>query len=358
MPRKENRPALSIDEDVIFRQMADSAFDFLSSARSDLEIYPKYAVIHFATAIELILKARLLREHWALTVSVSGEADRKNFQNGTAKTVTLDQSIKRLENIAAEKLPAGAAEAFKVIAAHRNRMIHFFHEIDSSEAEEALRTKVTKELLTGWYYLVQILRNWESYFSEYQEQVVDIENRMGSLRSYLLIAFEKKESQIAYDRESGVEFRNCSSCSYDSAKVCNVDGSISEIECLVCGLLDSMVRFPCGEEGCEGIVSVTSDNTSGGKCDICSKSVEETVIRRMLNTDLEAEAGRVQKNCGVCASINTVVIHEQTFICVRCLAHENSVSMCEWCGEYQLGYDLTDSFYIGCQFCEGRRSWK
>jgi hypothetical protein len=46
--------------------ISESAFDFLESSVDEIKTHPKYSVIHFATAVELLLKARLIHEHWSL----------------------------------------------------------------------------------------------------------------------------------------------------------------------------------------------------------------------------------------------------------------------------------------------------
>ncbi|EAP77755.1 hypothetical protein ISM_05660 [Roseovarius nubinhibens ISM] len=54
---------------------------------------------------------------------------------GKAKTVSQADAIKRLKNACGENIPSDAATQFGKIAAHRNRMIHFFHEAGRKEAQ-------------------------------------------------------------------------------------------------------------------------------------------------------------------------------------------------------------------------------
>ena len=62
----------------------------------EIEKHPKYSIINFATGIELMLKARLMWEHWSLVVEKTGDAVLKDFQEGKAKTVTPREAMKRL----------------------------------------------------------------------------------------------------------------------------------------------------------------------------------------------------------------------------------------------------------------------
>lgn len=357
MSQEKPAKVSTFDEGVIFGQMADSAFDFLDQAAADLEKKPKYAVIHFATAIELILKARLLREHWALVVTTSGEADRHAFQGGSAKTVTVDQAIKRLEQIADQHLPAGAPEAFKAISTHRNRMIHFFHEATSREAEETARAKVTAELLLGWYYLLRMFRTWEAYFVEYQPRIQRVEWGMRRLRGYLQVVFDKLQPQLVELAAKGVTFHDCASCGFLSARVASIDDMIDDLSCGVCGLTDTLVTMPCPQEDCQGTLRLTGYNNADEACDTCNQQIEREHLVEFLDTEHSEYFEFTVKNCGLCTSPGSVVQHNKIYICTNCLTHDEQIPTCEWCNEMQLGYDLDFSYYKGCEFCDGKGGW-
>ena len=53
----------------LFDRLVDNALDFLNRSIADFEKSPKYSVIHFYTAVELFVKARLMAEHWSLVVA-------------------------------------------------------------------------------------------------------------------------------------------------------------------------------------------------------------------------------------------------------------------------------------------------
>ena len=72
MNYKVKRPKIQTERrvsDELFDSLVLNAFDFLERAVRELEKSPKYSVLHFFNSIELLLKARLLKEHWALVVS-------------------------------------------------------------------------------------------------------------------------------------------------------------------------------------------------------------------------------------------------------------------------------------------------
>ena len=54
----------------IFNSLAKNAFDFLKQAIEEFDKSPKYSVIHFCAAVEMILKARLMTEHWLSLIHI------------------------------------------------------------------------------------------------------------------------------------------------------------------------------------------------------------------------------------------------------------------------------------------------
>ena len=66
--------------DDLFQRLTTSALEFLRRAMAEAEANPKFALVHFCAGLELILKARLLREHWSLVVT--SKPDLRKFQSG------------------------------------------------------------------------------------------------------------------------------------------------------------------------------------------------------------------------------------------------------------------------------------
>lgn len=83
-----------------FDLVVGNAVDFFKTSLKEFKARPKYSVINFCSGLELILKARLLNEHWALIVRRPEDASLPQFQNGDFVSVTIDETINRLNNIA------------------------------------------------------------------------------------------------------------------------------------------------------------------------------------------------------------------------------------------------------------------
>ncbi|SFH06929.1 hypothetical protein [Streptomyces mirabilis] len=85
----------------------------------------KYAVLHLQAAVEVLLKARLLVEHWSLVFSNPHDATRKALDEATLSSVSTDQAVTRLRNIAGVRITDREEMALKDLKKDRNKLQHF-----------------------------------------------------------------------------------------------------------------------------------------------------------------------------------------------------------------------------------------
>lgn len=89
-----------------------------------------FAVVDVAVALEVMLKARLVREHWTLILSNPDKESQQRLLSGEAKTVSPEEAIKRLADLVDLDLKAtGPCKSFMGEITHvfkyRNRAAHF-----------------------------------------------------------------------------------------------------------------------------------------------------------------------------------------------------------------------------------------
>ncbi|MFI6084718.1 hypothetical protein ACIBBB_27735 [Streptomyces sp. NPDC051217] len=77
-----------------------SVVDHLTDADPPTPRALKYAVLHLQAAAEVLLKSRLLHEHWSLVFKEPSAATRKKFEVGDFTSCTTEAAIDRLRNIA------------------------------------------------------------------------------------------------------------------------------------------------------------------------------------------------------------------------------------------------------------------
>lgn len=97
----------------------------ITAEQSTLESL-SFAIVDLATTVEVLLKARLVREHWTLIASNADKVSITNMISGDISTVTPDQAVNRLESVAGIDLKKdGRSDQLRTLAKLRNRAIHF-----------------------------------------------------------------------------------------------------------------------------------------------------------------------------------------------------------------------------------------
>jgi hypothetical protein len=89
----------------------------------------KVAILLVAQAVELVLKERLKREHWSLIFRKVEQAG-----NDDAHTVTIDEAVKRLEQIAGVRLNGRDSDTIDNLRKTRNRIQHYKIELSFEQA--------------------------------------------------------------------------------------------------------------------------------------------------------------------------------------------------------------------------------
>lgn len=119
-----------MDSASIERDLTEHGLAFLvrsvTSMRGSDDRGPLFAIVDLAVAIEVLLKARLVREHWSLICAQPDKTSVAQFEAGLAKTVSPEQSVIRLDGIAGLTLKTlGHDKRIEKIRQLRNRVVHF-----------------------------------------------------------------------------------------------------------------------------------------------------------------------------------------------------------------------------------------
>jgi hypothetical protein len=85
---------------------------------------PKYMIINLAAATELLLKARLCKEHWSLIFQSIDKASVDAVETGEFTSVDFDTSIERLNRIASISLSQSTRDTLKALRKRRNLYEH------------------------------------------------------------------------------------------------------------------------------------------------------------------------------------------------------------------------------------------
>ena len=131
-----------------FNLVVENAFDFFRKSLEEFDKEPKYSIIHFHAAVELIMKARLLWEHWTLIITRPETANLKSFRSGDFQSISIKDAKARLESIVQDGLNQAEYECFLRLSDHRNRMVHFYHPGNTGNKTEL--EKIVAEQCLAW----------------------------------------------------------------------------------------------------------------------------------------------------------------------------------------------------------------
>ncbi|MCX5800173.1 MAG: hypothetical protein NTX17_02120 [Candidatus Eisenbacteria bacterium] len=336
--------------------MVENAFDFFQKSLEEFDKEPKYSVIHFHAAVELIMKARLLWEHWTLIITRPETASLKSFRSGDFQSVSIKDAKARLESIVQDGLSQAEYECFLRLSDHRNRMVHFYHPGITGNKSEL--EKIVGEQYLAWYHVSRIFKRWNEQFQSYEKRIVEIDKAMHERRKYLEAKFRALAEGIKRRKSRGILFGICPSCRFESFEEEAGGAPILDYKCLVCDAEETGLMVECPECGEQNKLIAEPWH----ECNKCGHKFDENDVQAFLTKDFVCDKHDPERSivahCGECGGCEMVVQVNDTWICSRCFAKYDSeeVGRCAWCRSLSTG-DLEDSYYVGCVACEGESGW-
>ncbi|MFJ1957791.1 hypothetical protein ACIOGT_32400 [Streptomyces microflavus] len=239
-----------------------SVVDHLTDADPPTPRALKYAVLHLQAAAEVLLKARLQREHWSLVFKDPSAASRKSFEAGDFISCTTEAALDRLRNIAGISIDDKSAGALKKLADTRNALQHYgltwparAVEARAADVLDFLMSFVHAELVPASTVLPGAAEH-----DEIQDGLAYVRSKLSTLQSFL----KRRHNQLRPDLEklldltvqcplcmqwtvvigSGGGPLSCRFChhSWPSAEIAAVDSGLTWNE--YCNLADCPI---CGE---------------------------------------------------------------------------------------------------------------
>ena len=120
--------------------LLDNALDYLLSAaeavhRDEGPRSLKEAVLHLGNSIELLVKARLAREHWTLIFFNADQASYDKLADAEFSSVDFPKAIARLEQIARVSVDKSVISHINSLRKLRNRLTHYTATLDSAQTK-------------------------------------------------------------------------------------------------------------------------------------------------------------------------------------------------------------------------------
>ncbi len=155
--------------------LLENAHDFLLSAaeavhRDEGPRSLKEAVLHLANGVELLVKARIAREHWSLIFSNIDQASYDKLSKADFTSVDFPKALSRLEQIVGVPIDKSIRSRVEDLRQLRNRLTHFTATLDSAQTKSLVAKSMT--------FCVE--------FCEQQDMVTtDAENKLGEIHKNL-----------------------------------------------------------------------------------------------------------------------------------------------------------------------------
>lgn len=348
-----NETLKTLKNDEVFQHLTQNAFDFLRAAVREFDAFPKYSLVHFATGVELLLKARLAFEHWVLVVDkgVIDSISHKGLLSGNSYTVSVENSKKRITNLFPDEIKKETLDSFEKLAKDRNRAIHFGLPQNSKE-------EIAKLLCQTWYHIHQLLTNqWLDVFDCRSEDIKTLNTSMMRFQEYLKEKYEKIKKQIEDNKSNGIRYVHCPSCEYDSLRCIKeaMQGeyfSFSVQKCDVCELnTTSLFMKKCPK--CKAKTRLSEEE--GATCKRCNHIFSPEEICEALDVmDKAAWCCSCQTKTVVGLQRNAAAALQCDWCCTDCFEKFESgeVIDCEFCYRPIAGGGYHD-YFEGCFECGG-----
>lgn len=357
-----------------FEELVKSGIDFLTRAASELESDSKYSVIHFATGLEILLKARVFAEHWSLVAKSPHSCTWSGLVSGDENTIGAETLYETLQKKTDTVLSDTQQDAFEEVREHRNRVVHWLpnEDLASIEAEQCRAS----------HHLLKLLKSdWDEFFSDFSAELQDVEDDLLNNRKYLQARYDDLEDRLKGPENHG-RLIECPACDFragviepwetneetDEAK----EAIFTEFSCWVCYFEDLACKFSC--DHWLPLNELPQECRCGSEhelVDFLQRDDLGELLRTAILDSMESDLPRSQDEeqlmesptarCGECFAIEETVKptgepHEGVeYICVRCAARfsVDDLGSCEWCNANWAGVNLTESASIGCDNCDG-----
>lgn len=296
----------------VFQKLVSNGLDFLERAPGEVEDRPKYALIFFASGVELLLKAHLALEHWSLIFVEPAKAQLKHLESGEFRSVASQDIVDRIRNIALSDIPRQLCDSLKDVALHRNQLLHFY-------ATEPELGETVAEMCRCWHHLhIQLLGEWDEEFGDFVGRIHSLHDAYRGLRQYFEFKREEVADEVEELKKRGTPVGTCFVCG--SEAVPTTSGILDE--CLVCGCNQYGLHFRC--RSCKKWVDADTDDSA--KCVNCGLVHSADSIASAI-VEFREEAGFYAEDlgkawCGSCG-----------FECRFVSLEESGEALCLGCGD-------------------------
>ncbi|MCL7429810.1 hypothetical protein [Streptomyces sp. YS415] len=180
-----------------------SVVDHLTAADPPAPRDLKYAVLHLQAAAEVLLKARLLQEHWSQIFKEPGTATRKKFEDGDFESCSTQAAIARLRNVAGVPVDQKGEKALNALVKSRNALQHFGL-TTPARAVEARAAEVLSFLMDFIHAELPVEEE-----SKVEEELAYVRARLSDIQAFLKQRHDELRADLEKVRDVTVQCPLC-----------------------------------------------------------------------------------------------------------------------------------------------------
>lgn len=336
--------------------LINNGLDFLDKAREELEASkPKFSVVSFWTAVEILLKVPLAHEHWSLVCSPKKPIKKQAYLAGDFQSVTYEETRERLKDVLERPLDRETDSAFDKVRKHRNRVVHFYHPTFT----EAEQRQILKEQADAWFALNRLLRDeWKVIFGvKHNWKLAFGETRLiRGNKFYAEVRFKQVKPELEQLSEKNIQIGNCNEC-HQHATVTGTETTGNEnrklevTRCKVCTSAVRQITLVCPD--CE-IPQLLPEGDSDFECEHCDyTSYRYKLLDEELFHSVDEQLLSVfPAGCTNCMTPESVCKFGDGYLCTQCFIYYTELHVCGCCGH--LSDSVPELSHIrGCEFCDG-----
>lgn len=331
-------------------QLMQNGLSFLQKAKNELESEPKFSVVSFWTAVEILMKVPLVNHDWHLVVSkikVRESITREQFTAGDFNSISFKETCELLRSELDISLDDTSLAFFKSVQQHRNRIVHFYHGAESERDLDDLRN----EQSDAWFALSRLItEEWRKAFSTEQWADVNMLSRKMLVSSTYYASAKYRSIKKELDQLGG-NLSICPVC-YQLAYLTSHDEPIPVISenCKVCNQVEHYLNVTCPDCMQMNKLDEGDDPFRCNHCDYTDNRY--SLLDEDDSHPQDYYLGNLPAGCCECEGYDTVCQYADGYLCTQCFHFTDTLGCCEHCS-----YSSTTvpelSGMVGCDFCPG-----
>ncbi|MEG0206131.1 MULTISPECIES: hsdR [unclassified Citrobacter] len=350
----DTQPPLELSQDV--QALINNGLDFLDKAREELEASkPKFSVVSFWTAVEILLKVPLAHEHWSLVCSPKKPIKKQDYLAGDFQSVTYEETRSRLKDVLEKPLDKETDSAFDKVRKHRNRVVHFYHPTFTADEQR----QILKEQADAWFALNRLLREeWKVIFGVKHNWTLAFgETRLiRGNEFYAQVRLNQVKPELESLAEKGMLIGTCNECHQrslvtDTKIIGNEKRELEVTRCKVCTSVLRQINLVCPDCGEVQLLQEGDDVFECRRCNY-AQSRYDLLDEEIFHSVDEQLLSGFPAGCTNCMNPESVCKFGEGYICTRCLSYYTEIQQCNSCNH--LSDSVPEFSHIrGCEFCDG-----